>query len=115
MAENSNKPIAWRVATVGTCLVVMACGLAACSADDRHSVFAYSDTVVSDVGDSIASNQVAQTVDPWSKASRNKELPLDGNQAHAAVERYKTDSVKTPQGLTGSSGSGQSSGTPAVN
>lgn len=114
MAENINKPFAWRVATAGMCLIVMSCGLAACSADDRHSIFAYSDTIVSDVGDAIASNQVTQTVDPWSSASRNKELPMDGNQAHAAVERYKTDSVKKPEGLTGSSTSGQSGGTPAI-
>ena len=114
MGGRTNRHTAWRGTAVGISIAVLSCGLAACSADDRHAYFAYSDNIVSDVGDATATNQAAQTVDPWSSASRNEELPLDGNRAHASVKRYQSDTVKKPQGLTGSSGPGQSNGAPAV-
>ncbi len=114
MGRSTNRHMPWRIVTTGMAVALMSCGLAACSADDRHSFFAYNDNIVSDAGDSVATNKAAHTVDPWSSASRNNEIPMDGNRAHAAVKRYQTDTVRKPQGLTGSAISDKSGGQPAI-
>ena len=78
-------------------------GGAGCSSDDVHLYLGHSDKVTSDAGDAVASNDVAHTVDPWSRASRNTKIGQDGNRARIAADRYAADAVKQPEGLGGSS------------
>ena len=49
----------------------------------------------------MATNDVAHTVDPWSRASRNTKIGQDGNRARTAADRYAADAVKQPTGLGG--------------
>ena len=114
MGGNTSKRGVWHAARVGAVVVIGCAGLVACSADDRHSFFAFSDSAVSDAGDSVATNKASHTVDPWSPASRNNRIPMDGQRAATAVRRYQTDTVKKPQGLTGSSSSENREGGPAI-
>ena len=114
MGGNTSKRGAWHAARVGTAVAIGCAGLVACSADDRHSFFAFSDSTVSDAGDAVATNKAAHTVDPWSPASRNNRIPMDGQRAATAARRYRTDTVKKPKGLTGSSGSEGDRGGPAI-
>jgi hypothetical protein len=56
-------------------------------------------------GDAIAANRVAQVVDPWSPASRNKNIAYDGQKMQSAAERYRENKVIPPGGAkTSSSG-----------
>ena len=114
MGGNTSRRGPLRLVTSGAAVVIGCAGLVACSTDDRHSFFAFSDSVISDAGDSVATNKAAHTVDPWSPASRNNRIPMDGKRADAAVRRYRTDTVKKPKGLTGSSSSDSRKGGPTI-
>jgi hypothetical protein len=54
-------------------------------------------------GDAQYSNQVTHMVDPWPKASANRNIAYDGQKMQSAVERYRTNKVTPPQGATTSS------------
>ncbi len=58
-------------------------------------------------GDAVAANKVLQMRDPWPIASADRNLPMHGHVAAAAVERYRTGKVIPPVGMrTSSSGYG---------
>ncbi len=75
-------------------------------------------------GDALYANSMAQAIDPWSRASANKNIAFNGERMQAASERYRTGRVIPPvsamtsasysqqaaQGATGSS----SGSTPSV-
>jgi hypothetical protein len=50
-------------------------------------------------GDSIASNQVEQMVDPWPRHSNNKNLAFNGERMQRAVQCYRVDKVTPPVDL----------------
>ncbi|MES1155681.1 MAG: hypothetical protein ABUL48_04555 [Pseudorhodoplanes sp.] len=54
-------------------------------------------------GDAVASNRVAQMVDPWPPASANRNIPANGERMQAAVERYRHNRVIAPVNATTSS------------
>ena len=57
-------------------------------------------------GDAVATNKVTQMVDPWPRASADKNIAFNGDKMESAVERYRTNRVIRPQGI-GTSGSYQ--------
>lgn len=79
--------------------------LSACASDDRFQYTGRSDKILNDTGNAVASNIIAQTVDPWSTYSRKAVSETDGKRAKAAVERYQKDRVRAPA-ATGASSSG---------
>lgn len=64
------------------------------------------DTISLGGGDSVATNKVSQMVDPWPRASADKNIAFNGAKMETAVERYRTNRVIAPQGI-GTSGSYQ--------
>ena len=81
--------------------------LSGCASDDRFQYTARSDKILNDSGNAVASNIIAQTVDPWSPYSRTSATETDGKRAKAAIERYQKDRVRAPA-ATGASNSGGS-------
>ena len=73
-------------------VVVIASAVAGCAEiyyDRRETVGAGS-------GDAIATNKVAQMVDPWSRASANNRIAFNGQRMQSAQDRYNRGKVITP-------------------
>jgi hypothetical protein len=88
MRPSSNIPRALALAALMT-------ALAGCSEYlDRR------DTISLNGGNSVASNEVSQMVDPWPRDSANKNIAFSGAKMQSAVERYRTNRVITPQGMS---------------
>jgi hypothetical protein len=61
------------------------------------------DTIAASGGDAVYTNRVTHMVDPWPRASANRDIPFNGNTMQAAVQRYRTGRVIPPVGTgTGS-------------
>jgi hypothetical protein len=117
-----------RAATAAALLGVL---LAGCSEHYRSAVWKpdslYTErreTISPLAGDALYANSMAQAIDPWSRASANKNIAFNGERMQAASERYRTGRVippvnamtsasysqQTAQGATGAS----SAATPSV-
>ena len=57
------------------------------------------DTISLDGGNSVATNEVSQMVDPWPRDSANRNIAFNGDKMETAVERYRTNRVIPPQGI----------------
>jgi hypothetical protein len=60
------------------------------------------DTIALSGGNAVATDQVTQMVDPWPRASANRNIAFNGEKMESAVERYRTNKVIPPKG-TGTS------------
>ena len=78
--------------------VVLSVVLAACS--DMY--YDRRETLTFQAGDAKDANIVAQTIDPWSPASANRNLTYNGERIQRAAERYRTNKT-TPLMTTGTS------------
>jgi hypothetical protein len=84
---------------LGTCALLAATALTGCSdlyTDRRESISL-------SAGDAQYSNQVTHMVDPWPRASANRNIAYDGQKMQSAAERYRTNKVTPLQGATTSS------------
>lgn len=61
------------------------------------------ETVALNSGDAMATNRVTHTIDPWSRASSQREIAFNGEKMQTAVERYRTGRVIPPINATTSS------------
>ena len=61
------------------------------------------DTVSFGAGDAVAVNKVTHMVDPWPVRAGDRNIAFDGERMAAAAERYRTDKVKQPHGISTSS------------
>jgi hypothetical protein len=57
------------------------------------------DTIFLGGGDSVATDKVTHMVDPWPRASADKNIAFNGAKMETAVERYRTNRVIRPQGI----------------
>jgi hypothetical protein len=93
-----------RFAALATVLTV----LAGCSEYlDRR------DSISLNGGDAVASNKVAQMVDPWPRVSANRNFSYNGDVMESAYARYRTNRVIPPVG-TGTSTTYQAAATPSA-
>ena len=60
------------------------------------------DTIALSAGDAIATDKVTQMIDPWPRASADKNIAFNGAKMQSAVERYRTNRVYPPN-ATGTS------------
>jgi hypothetical protein len=90
---------------LGACALLAGTMLGGCS-DIYHD---RRDTIALSAGDAIASNHVAQMVDPWPRSSARKDIAFDGQKMQTAVERYRTNQVIRPASAVTSSAAYQSS------
>ncbi len=72
------------------------------------------DTISLNAGDAVATDKVAQMVDPWPRVSADKNIAFNGAKMESAVERYRTNQVYPPNG-TGTSTAYQPSPSGAPN
>jgi hypothetical protein len=91
-----------RVLALATVLVA----LSGCS-----EYFDRRDTIALSAGDAVAADKVTQMVDPWPRASANKNISFNGEKMQSAVERYRTNRVYPPSG-SGTSAAYQPSAAP---
>jgi len=61
------------------------------------------DTISLGGGNSVATDKIAQMVDPWPRASANRDIAFNGAKMETAIERYRTNRVIPPQGIGTSS------------
>jgi hypothetical protein len=66
--------------------------LAACSDSniDRR------DTIALSGGNAVATDEATQMVDPWPRASANKNIAFNGQKMQSAVQRYRENKVTPP-------------------
>lgn len=51
-------------------------------------------------GNATAHNAAVMIIDPNPPGAQNTHIPMDGNRAVLAIERYQTDTVEEPVTLT---------------
>lgn len=56
------------------------------------------DTISLQGGNAVQTNKVTQMVDPWSRASADRNIAYNGAVMQAAAERYRTGRVIPPKG-----------------
>jgi hypothetical protein len=100
MRPSSNKM--WR--TLG--LVAVLALLGGCS-----QYFARQEGITANAGDALAADRVSMMVDPWPRASANKNIAFNGERMQRAVARYRTNKVIPPT-IDGTSGAYQAQQTP---
>jgi len=61
------------------------------------------DTIALSGGNAVATNVVTHMVDPWPRASANRNIAFNGARIESAFERYRTNKVITPRGIGTSS------------
>jgi len=54
------------------------------------------ETILSGGPDAVAANQAAQMVDPWPRASADKNFSFNGERIALGMERYRTGRVLAP-------------------
>ncbi len=72
------------------------------------------DGIALSAGDAVATDKVAQMVDPWPRVSADKNIAFNGAKMESAVERYRTNRVYPPNG-TGTSTAYQPSANSSAN
>ena len=55
------------------------------------------DTITLNGGNSVATNEVTQMVDPWPRSSADRNIAFNGEKMETAVNRYRTGRVIPPQ------------------
>ena len=61
------------------------------------------DTIAKSGGNAVATNIVTHMVDPWPRASANRNVAFNGVRIESAFERYRNNKVTTPRGIGTSS------------
>ena len=61
------------------------------------------DTIAKSGGNAVATNIVTHMVDPWPRASANRNIAFNGVRIESAFERYRSNKVTTPRGIGTSS------------
>jgi hypothetical protein len=65
--------------------------------------FDHRETVALGADDHIATNRVAQMIDPWPRDVGRRQIAFDGTKMQNAVERYRTGRAYPPVNVTTSS------------
>jgi hypothetical protein len=60
------------------------------------------DSVAFHAGDAVEANKVAQIIDPWPRASADRNFDSEGQRMQRAIERYRTNKT-TPLSTTATS------------
>jgi hypothetical protein len=80
-------------------IAVLGLALAGCS----DIYYDRRETIALHAGDAMATNRVTHTIDPWSRASANRNIAFNGEKMQTAAERYRTGRVIPPVNATTSS------------
>jgi hypothetical protein len=85
-----------RIRNIGVVLTLatLSVGLTGCLGVYSGLYLDRRDSISLSAGDAVASNKVAQMIDPWPVEARDRNIPGNGQRQQKAVERYRTDAVK---------------------
>jgi hypothetical protein len=85
-------------------MLLLGAALGACTEHLRNDLYEdRRETIAPLAGDALASNRVSQMIDPWSRASANRNIAYNGEKMQTASERYRTGRVIPPVNPTTSS------------
>jgi hypothetical protein len=59
--------------------------------DPAAQYFERKDTIVSGAGDAPDVNAATHIIDPWPRYVGNRQIPMNGERAVGAIERYRTN------------------------
>jgi hypothetical protein len=74
-------------------LAAMLAALGGCSEYSDHR-----DTITPSGGNAVATDRITQMVDPWPRASADRNIAFNGEKMESAFTRYRTNQVITPVG-----------------
>jgi hypothetical protein len=57
------------------------------------------DSITLNAGDAVMTDRVTHMVDPWPRASANRDIAFNGDRMEAAFKRYRTGNVIQPVGI----------------
>ena len=92
---SSSRTEARALAARALVLAALAAMLAGCS----DIYFDRRETVALGADDHIASNRIAQIIDPWPADVGKREIAFNGQKMQSAIERYRTNRVTRPTSL----------------
>jgi hypothetical protein len=93
------KPV--RGAVVATVAVIVLAGALTAGCSDVY--LDRRETVALGADDHLATNRVAQMIDPWPRDVEKREIAYNGEKMQSAVERYRTNRTIPPVNVTTSS------------
>jgi len=67
------------------------------------------ETILLGGGNSVATNEATQMVDPWPRDSADRNIAFNGAKMETAIERYRTNRVTPPSSMGTSSSYQQNS------
>jgi hypothetical protein len=99
LSQSRTRPVRRTVCAIVVLISGLGTTLAGCSDIylDRR------ETVALGAEDHIATNRVAQMIDPWPRDVGRREIAFEGQKMQSAVERYRTGRVTPPVNVTTSS------------
>ena len=74
--------------------------------DGHDQYFARRDSIALGLGDSMHSNRVIHTIDPWPRHAKDDKLEFDGQRMDLSIELYQKNESIEPEGLSTASGGG---------
>lgn len=88
------------------CLAVAICGFAASLGGCSDMYYDRRETISSGAGDAVAGNVALQMIDPWPRASADRDFSSNGQRVEIGIARYRTGTVIPPVGTGTMSQSG---------
>ena len=98
LSRSRTKPV--RAVGAAMALILLAGAMLAGCSDiyyDRR------ETIALGADDNVATNRVAQMIDPWPRYVGKRDIAFNGEKMQAAVERYRTGRTLPPVNVTTSS------------
>jgi hypothetical protein len=90
-----------RIDALRPAAAIVALGLLLAACSDVY--FDRRETIALGADDAVATNKVTQMFDPWPRESGNRSVARNGDQVAGAIERYRTNRVIKPVGMSTSS------------
>jgi hypothetical protein len=95
MHPSSNAARVVRTAALRAMLVALVAALAGCS-----EYLARRDGITLNAGNAVMTDRVTHMVDPWPRASANRDIAFNGDRMESAFKRYRTGNVIQPNGIS---------------
>jgi hypothetical protein len=102
-SPSRTRPVRRSAPAITGLTVLALSGLGTMLAGCSDIYFDRRETVALGADDHIATNRVAQMIDPWPPYVGKRQIAFDGQKMQSAVERYRNNRVIPPVNVTTSS------------
>jgi hypothetical protein len=102
-SPSRTRPVRRSAPAITGLIVLALSGLGTMLAGCSDIYFDRRETVALGADDHIATNRVAQMIDPWPPYVGKRQIAFDGQKMQSAVERYRNNRVIPPVNVTTSS------------